>query len=200
MKKITCVAIFLLTFFSISLAGTSNSPPSTEGELHAALKTANPDYIGKAKINKNDKGKIWGINLNNCNISDLSPLKGMDLEAISCVQNNISDISPLFSMKLKQFLCADNPIEDLTPLAGMPLWKLAINKTKVTDLTPLKGVPIQEIYFNPSKIIKGIEVLRNMESLSVIWVQLDKDEKDDKATLQFKKSFWELYDKGEYKK
>lgn len=202
MKKIGTIAVMLLMIVSSSLAGTNNTPPSNENELYAALKDANPAYTGKAKVYTDKNNKIWGIDVSNCGISNLEPLRGMALEAIACSQNDIKDLSPLAGMKLKQFSCTQTPIEDLTPLAGMPLWKIEIAKTKVVDLTPLKGMPLQMIEFNPRVITKGIELLRDMKSLSIIFTE--PDEEVGKGThvrvgLGSEK-FWEQYDRGDFRK
>jgi len=193
------LVIFVLMFLLIANVSAEEKKPITENELHTALKTANPQYSGKAKFNKDKNGNIWGVNLSDCNISDLSPLHGMQLTAVACVRNNITDLSPLKGMELKQFVCSENPINDISTIAGMPIWNLDISGTNVKDLTPLTGMELQMIGFDPGKISNGIEILRNMKSLMMIFTEPQKKGSSMHVGPTPKK-FWEQYDKGDYKK
>ncbi len=76
---------------------------------------------------------------------DLSPLRGLKLEELSCSRNNISDLAPLQGMPLISFECKNNSITDLGSLAGMPLLRLVIAANGISDLTPLKGMPLQDL-------------------------------------------------------
>jgi len=193
------LVIFVLMFLVIANVSAEEKKPITENELHTALKTANPQYSGKAKFNKDKKGDIWGVILSDCNISDLSPLHGMQLTAVGCVRNNITDLSPLKGMELNQFVCSENPINDISAITGMPIWNLDISGTNVTDLTPLKGMELQMIGIDPTKISNGIEILRNMKSLMGIYTEPKKKGSSVRIGPNLKR-FWEQYDKGDYKK
>ena len=199
-KLINYNLIFAFIVFSL-FACSQDTIPSTEAELHSALKSANPSYTGTAKVYKDEDGIIWGIDVSNCNVSTLKPIRGMKLKAVACSRNEIKDISPLIGMELEQFSCSQTLLKDLSPLTGMPLWTIDVTATKVTDLTPLKGMPLQMIGFDPSSITKGIEVLKDMKSLSGIWTEPDKDagkETHFRVGLTTNK-FWEIYNKGEFK-
>ena len=145
---------------------TQQSTRISESEIHARIKAANPGYSGTGKIMKGSDGVIWGLDLRKSNIVTLEPLRGMQLTAVSCPKNAIEDLSPLKGMKLLQLILDDNPVSDLSPLSGMPLWKLAIKMTKVTDLGPLAGMQLQELSFSPENIANGIEVVRDMKSIT----------------------------------
>lgn len=202
MKAFVVMNIVFLLLVGTSFGGPQNSPPLTEYKLHAALKTANPNYTGKAKVYKDKDGKIWGVDLSGCKISSLEPLRGMDLAAVACGQNEIRDLSPLAGMKLKQFSCSQAPIADLSVLSGMPLWTIEITDTKVTDLTPLKGMSLQQIGFNPERVAKGMEVLRDMKSLIIILTGADPDAgKGTHVRVGLgAKEFWQKYDSGAFNK
>ena len=75
-------------------------------------------------------------------LSDLSPLKGMQLTNLSCNVTRVSDLSPLKGMKLRGLNCSDTQVSDLSPLEGMKLTSLDCSWTKVSDLTPLKDMKL----------------------------------------------------------
>ncbi|HEY7157740.1 MAG TPA: hypothetical protein VH575_27535, partial [Gemmataceae bacterium] len=101
-------------------------------------------------------------------IEDLSPLEGMPLKQLNCVRCRIADLSPLKGMHLTALTCGQNPeIIDLSPLKGMPLVNLACGKTGVTDLTPLKGMPLKSIVC-PIRGKQDREVLCSLTSLQTI--------------------------------
>ena len=202
MKKIILTAIFLLATATVLLAEPRNSPPYTEKELHTALKSASPGYTGKATVYKGKDGKIWGVDVSNCKISTLEPLRGMALEAVACSGNSITSLSPLAGMKLKQCNCNNNPIQDLSPLSGMPLWTIEITGTNVTNLTPLKGMSLQQFAFIPEAITEGMDVLREMKSLIIIFTEADSDvgKGQHLRVGTTPEKFWPKYDNGEFNK
>ena len=57
-------------------------------------------------------------------VSDLSPLKGMQLTDLDCCDTKVSDLSPLKDMKLTYWTAADTPVSDLSPLKDMKLTNL----------------------------------------------------------------------------
>ncbi|MGA2034856.1 MAG: ankyrin repeat domain-containing protein [Thermoguttaceae bacterium] len=195
-------------FDTESAAGKSELPragdaaPTTVAALHQALKAANPHYTGEAKVYKDEHGKIWGIDMSKCRVTSLEPLRGMELKAVVCNDTEVQDLSPLKGMQLEQFICATSQVDDLSVLAGMPLHRIDISGTKVRNLKPLKGMSLQEIGFNPHEIAEGIEVLREMTSLLIIFTDTPKQTAVGprlRAGLQ-PKTFWENYDRGEFRK
>jgi eukaryotic-like serine/threonine-protein kinase len=79
-------------------------------------------------------------------LSDLSPLKGMELTSLSYQYTLVSDLSPLKGMKLTWLSCGFSPVSDLSPLTGMPLWSLNCGGTKVSDLSPLKDMKLTQLW------------------------------------------------------
>jgi hypothetical protein len=60
-------------------------------------------------------------------VSDLSPLKGMNLKSLDLYVTRVSDLSPLKGMeKLEVLKCWSMPVSDLSPLKGLPLRFLEI--------------------------------------------------------------------------
>ena len=58
-----------------------------------------------------------------------------------------------------------SPLTD-PPAIGTPLD--TVTQTPVTDLTPLKNLKLTEIRLDPKNIKAGLDVIRNMKTLSVI--------------------------------
>jgi Leucine-rich repeat (LRR) protein len=124
-------------------------------------------------------------------VSDLSALKGTPLKVLNCALTPISDLSPLHGMELDRLDCFGTQVSDLSPLKEMPLKQLICNDTSVTDLSPLKGIELKEVGFTPKNITQGIDVLRQMKSLSVIWA----------GDGQFPPAeFWKKYDASDFGK
>ena len=125
------------------------------------------------------------------NVSDLSPLEGMPLSRLSIGATSVRDLSPLKGMKLTWLNIWTCPIPDLEPLKGMPINYLNIDHTDITDLKPLQGMELEEIHLTPKNITQGLEILRNMKSLTTIGT----------STQPFPAAeFWQRYDKGEFTK
>ncbi len=70
-------------------------------------------------------------------LSDLSPLRGMQLTDLWCGDSNVADLSPIKGMPLRQLRIAGTEISDLTPLQGMPLTGIVADRSKITDLSSL---------------------------------------------------------------
>lgn len=204
MKRNNLVFAVSLLLSILALAVMRNqvsaSSPTTEEEVHAALKADNPDYTGDAKVLANNRGEIWGLEMNACKIKSLEPIKGMKLEALALIDNPVTSLAPLKGMALKQLLCAKTDINDLSPIAGMPIWKLDIGNTEVTDLTPLKGMPLQIILLNPYKISKGVEVLKEIPNLLVSVVDPDKSDSGPVKIVISTDEFLKNYNAGVYSK
>ena len=111
----------------------------TPKQLHAALKYVNRSYTGKGRFTVRE-AKIVEVSIVGCNVTDLSPLRGLPIRRVDCRRNNIRDLSPLQGLPLRELLCNANQIADLTPLKGMQLTELDCSYNQITDLTPLKGM------------------------------------------------------------
>ena len=72
-------------------------------------------------------------------LSDFSPLQGMQLLRLSCHYNKASDLSPLQGMPLGYLNCDSLPVSDLRPLQALPLSNLICRGTQVSDLSPLEN-------------------------------------------------------------
>lgn len=77
-----------------------------------------------------------------CHVSDLSPLRGMTLKALYCDCNQISTIEPLNGMPLLTLTCSGNTISNLSPLRGTRLTTLHAGANQIRDLSPLAEMPL----------------------------------------------------------
>jgi hypothetical protein len=127
-------------------------------------------------------------------VSDLSPLQGMSLTSLGCVSTQVSDLSPLKGMRLTGLNCACTQVADLLPLKGMPLTVLWCDNTQVSDLSPLERMNLTVISFTPKNITKGIDLIRQMNSLKTIAVGYEAKDQFPPA------EFWKKYDAGEFSK
>jgi hypothetical protein len=123
-------------------------------------------------------------------VSTLAPLKGMPLESLACQSTHVSDLSPIKGMPLTYLDCENTQVSDLSPLTGMPLIDLHCQGTPVSDLSPMEGMKLNLLTFAPGNVTKGIDVIRQMQSLKTIWTGNDQFTAAD---------FWKKYDAGDFK-
>ncbi|MGE3407572.1 MAG: protein kinase [Pirellulales bacterium] len=100
-------------------------------------------------------------------LSDLSPLKGMQLEVLLCFYTHVADLTPLQEMPLATFNCHTTQVIDLSPLQAIPLTELRIAKTLASDYSPLSDMPLKALTldFKPER---DTELLRSIKTLETI--------------------------------
>ena len=76
-------------------------------------------------------------------------------------------------------------------LAILDKKSILLADTGIIDLAPLQGMLLEDIRLTPKNITKGLDVLRDMNSLKTIGVHWDR--------AWPAAEFWERYDKGEFK-
>ncbi len=87
----------------------ANEARNGAGQLEAALRAANPDYTRKGRFLLAE-GKVMRVGLQERQITDLSPLAGLQLVELFCGGNAITDLSALTG--IRQLLCQSNRITD----------------------------------------------------------------------------------------
>jgi internalin A len=154
--------------------------------------------------------RLKQIYLSNTHVGDLTPLKGMPLEQLNLLGTDVQDLTPLVGMPLVFLWLNETPVSDISPLADcsrlmsltlhrtrvsdlrplseLDLKRLHIGETPVTDLTPLKGLDLNRLIFTPSSIQKGLETVREMESLQELGTTFENRMPPE--------VFWHLYDTG----
>jgi len=136
------------------------STKQAEKDLHQKLKASNPSYTGNGKFDF-ENGRIVGVVLNNCGISDVTPLKGLPLRHLELWESKVRDLSPLFGMRLTRLnIGGCTNVDDLSAIKGMPLESLLMSRTRAADLSPLEGAPLKylNIWATP---VSDLSPLRN---------------------------------------
>ncbi|MBS0210775.1 MAG: protein kinase [Planctomycetes bacterium] len=102
--------------------------------VKAKLLELNPSYRGNGAP-KIDKGVVTEFDLPNAGVADIFPLRAFSkLKSLRTDgANAISDLSPLQGLPLATLRCMQNPIADLSPLEDCETLKnLNVTRTKVT--------------------------------------------------------------------
>jgi len=160
--------------------------------------------------------QIASLNLQGSRIKDLSPLRGMPLRLLYVMGTDVEDLSPLSGMPLDELDIDNTKVTDLSPLKGMRLRKLFIRNVSVTDLSPLEGMGLSELYINNSKVAdisllkrselrtlgftpedisKGLNDLRQLQSLKTIFLSHTNLPSVELPVVEF----WNRYDAGEFR-
>jgi hypothetical protein len=119
----------------------------------------------------NDLSPLAGMNLVHLNcldtkVSDLSPLRGMSIVHLDISRTNVVDLTPLEGMPLVHLDCFNTSVTNLSSLRGMPLKWLNCFGTRVTDLKPLTGMPLRKLDASRTKI-EDLTPLRGMPLTSM---------------------------------
>lgn len=155
---------------------------------------------------------LW---LNQSPVADLRPLAGAPLVQLSLLGTKVRDLTPLQGMPLESVWLNETLVNDLSPLAESPLISLTLHKTpvsdisivrqwptlqrlhlgecEVSDLSPLEGLRLTRLILTPAKISSGMEVVRNMATLT----ELDVEFREPRPWSE--EEFWRRYDAGELK-
>lgn len=147
-------------------------PKTARDKLDIELLAINKNYNGKVRVGKNRNGVISSVDLSNCGVTNISPLKDLPLTGLDISKNDISDISPIEGMQIPQLFLENTLIQDLSPLKGMPLKKLYIGKSKVTNLAPLQGISLETLNISGCKI-SDLTALKEMP-LKYLWLNESK--------------------------
>jgi len=171
-----------------------NGNPITD---FSPLKNLPLKYVGLACPELADlavlKGlKLQSLQLDGSKVKDLSVLKGMPLRELTFPGTQVADLSPLEGLPLTNLACSLTPVSDLSPLAGMQLTGLGCEDTSVTDLSALQGMKLGHLTFTPKSITKGIEVVRQMDTITLIGPSW--------GSMSAPGEFWKKFDAGEFGK
>ncbi len=86
------------------------------------------------------------LDLSGTGVTDLSPLREMhSLESLDFSDTLISDLSAIAALRLKVLRFQGCPVRDLAPIRGMPLTTINLRESRVSDLSPLVGMSITQI-------------------------------------------------------
>jgi serine/threonine protein kinase len=150
---------------------------------------------------KLDWTPFQGMPLNQLDISqmafppNLQTIRGFPVTSLNLMSSDIEDLTPLQGLKLVSLNVSFCPrVTDLRPLRGMPLETVYLQKAGVRDLTPLEGMKLREVSLTPKTITRGLDVLRPMKTLGIIYVYTGPD-----PLRLVPADFWKKYDAGEFR-
>lgn len=112
--------------------------------------------------------KLCRLDIAGTGVEDLSPLQGMPLRDLNISNTPVKNVCPLAKLPLYKLCLSQTKVNDISPLVGVPLRDLYLDETDVQDLSPLKGMSLKVISFDLEKVHKGIEVIREMKTLTLI--------------------------------
>lgn len=121
----------------------------------------------------------------NGNLSDLRPLRGMQLVTLALQNNKIEDLTPLAGMRLTSLhiSSAGKPVKSLAPLKDMPLNALNIYSLEDGDLSPLAGMSLVHFLLGNADI-KDISVLKGMPLQSLRFLNCQTPPDSDFSLLK----------------
>jgi hypothetical protein len=138
-----------------------------DGSFSADLKKLPPIVV--QLILKSPNLSISGVSLDDPGLSDLSLLGGLNLRSLSlagCVK--VTDLTPLRGMQLKTLDLSRTGVTDLKPLIGMPLEELTLEGcTGIGDFTPLSECTSLEKLILP-RGARQIDLLREHPKLKYL--------------------------------
>jgi hypothetical protein len=123
----------------------------------AKLKKLNPGFDGK-ETHTIEGGVVTVLEFLADKVTDISPVRALaHLKWLHCTGSpgaisKLTDLSPLKGMQLTSFSCGHTPVADLSPLKGMPLVALGCHSTRVADLSPLKGMKLEKFSCSQSPV------------------------------------------------
>jgi serine/threonine protein kinase/Leucine-rich repeat (LRR) protein len=94
------------------------------------------------------------LNINQTDVADLSPLRDMrTLKKLEMIGTKVSDLSALSALQLTRLIFRDCPVKDLNPIRKMALETVNLRGTRVTDLSPLIGMPVKGIDLSMAPVL-----------------------------------------------
>lgn len=109
--------------------------------------------------------KLQDVNLSQCEIYDVSMLKGLPLKVLEIQDNMIEDITPICQNESLEYLSlSGNPVEDIAPMGGLKnLQVLHLDDTWVEDISPLMKLDRLEEVILPRSIPRYEEQLEQFK-------------------------------------
>ncbi len=115
------------------------------GQVQEILMRANPDYRGQVKLHE-ENGVIVAGEFPNCNLRDLSPLRGLSLMGLDLSGNPVREIRHLRGMPLRTLFLENTRVESLMELGEANLVELRLNNSPIKSLRGLEGQPLENLY------------------------------------------------------
>lgn len=121
------------------------SPEDRIDQIQSVLRRANSQYLGQGKFHQ-ENGQIIAAEFPNCGLKDLSPLRGLPLQALDLSGNPVRELRHLRGMPLVRLYLEFTLVESLRELVDAQLVELRLNGSPVQNLTGLEGQPLENLY------------------------------------------------------
>lgn len=130
-------------------------------------------YLSENEIqsieNINNFKNLHFLSLSSNKLSDISPLKELQLNFLNISHNKISDISPIKNHPLIELDISYTDVNDLTSLTTCnKLKKLNLQNTSITDLSPLIDLNIEELNLKNCIGVETLEQIVKIDSLRIL--------------------------------
>jgi Leucine-rich repeat (LRR) protein len=96
--------------------------------------------------------RLTALDISNTAITDLDPLRGMQLEEFAAADCSLSDLEPLKEAKLQVADLSMTRVANLSPLRGMPLRELRVPGTRVRDIAALRRSKLQRLDLHRTQV------------------------------------------------
>jgi hypothetical protein len=104
----------------------------------------------------------------NTGVTDISPIKNLQLDSLDLGMCGVEDLSPLKEMKtLTKLSISGTRVKSLAPLKGLSLEMLDISDTPITDIRPLSRMPLKGLRLTNCRL-KSYMVLRTLKKLQAL--------------------------------
>ena len=139
----------------------------TIDRIQKILAKANPKYRGQGKFHQ-ENGVIVAAELPNCELRDLSPLRGLKLQGLDLSGNPVREIRHLKGMPLRNLFLENTNVESLRELNDAKLVELRLNNSPIQSLHGLEGQPLENLYAVSTRITE-VSPLRS-SNLRQLWL------------------------------
>lgn len=148
--------------------GTINFKDSNlEISIKNSLNITDENY----KITVEDAEKVTELNMENCNIENISGIKYFkNLKSLNLMKNKIKDISDIEKLtNLEKLFLSDNAIYDISPISNLKnLSVLNIAYNEITDISPIKDLDNIDYPFINGNPIENFNILYDkIEMMSI---------------------------------
>ena len=159
------ISLFLLVLTLIICSGCPEPPPPTKEQIMwGHFSKAGVKFTRRnIELTKDKRVKMYILDL-----SDLTPVKDIPLEALMIANRKLTDLSPIKNMPLTCLVIRDTAVRDISALKDMKLTVLDMIGAPVADLSPLTNMPLIHMMFTEKAVTNGLDGLRNIPTLKLI--------------------------------
>jgi len=138
-------------------------------ELKSELMSVNPGYDGRGGRFDVEGGAIVEVDLEGCNIVDLSPLANLKfIRELYVADNPLWDLSPIAKLHPRYISLRRTNVSDLSSLKGMQLLYLDISKTNVRDISVVKSMPLVTFRMEGDVFINDLSPMKKLKTLKTL--------------------------------